>query len=394
MSERDNRLNKELRACDEGASFRLRRERDLIKTIIAFRAEFPDNDACDKKLLEWKGWEEVQDGSVAGEVVLLFDCSKDFETDCSSRKAIKIRRDEPLIPRRSKDEFPSVVIKSRWVYQCKGCGKQFGLCKDTIFHNRKGTDLWIWFLSLYVMFLLEGKMPRTWLKEVYLDYLFTKEGTIRSEDEAEQKTFERKITERIRRVTSEISKKLFSENTDSRQFLAYRKLVGFGEILFFDNYEEVLAAPAFKRRKWKIAIRKKEYSKNNKELQKYKERTGIANVHRVQYLKDRNSCEVGDWILRIKNSPDHPRGYLFNWICLAEILPLKPKYSQCNWQAIQIKKIPRWHFRPFRLTADFKDAFVKAINDYRNEEGRELPLNEIMDCPHSIKETIAFEFPS
>jgi hypothetical protein len=158
------------------------------------------------------------------------------------------------------------------------------------------------------------------------------------------------------------------------------------------DYDERLELPPEQRKRWKIAIRTKEYPKTNRYLEEYVETEEVNPVYKIQFFKKPSACEIGDWILKIKRVPESEKGYHFGWLRVDKILEIKSKRSVCKWQAIQLQKLPAYHYRPFRLTDDFKDAFVIAIKAYKDEEGKELPLDEIISCPDSMLDTMAFEF--
>ena len=137
-----NAKNRQLRIVDDKYSEEMlsaNREDDFQR----FENLFCDDEACDKRLLGHQGWKEVENREHKRGVVLIFKCDEVFNNKpCTSEEAIKLLRDEGMLP---------YVGKTRWVYQCKKCGSQFNLYKGTIFNNRKKTDIWIWFLCLYTI---------------------------------------------------------------------------------------------------------------------------------------------------------------------------------------------------------------------------------------------------
>ena len=155
------------------------------------------------------------------------------------------------------------------------------------------------------------------------------------------------------------------------------------------TYQEWFHTSCGLRKRLKIAVRTKDYPATNIGIKECARKEGVSKIYSIQYVKQDMACEIGDWILQVKIDQESERGYYFRWLHIDKILRNTSEKSQHKLLAIQLKKMPAYHSRPFRLTEDVKDAFVAAIKTYMAEEGNELPLNDIISCPDSIITTIA-----
>jgi hypothetical protein len=351
--------------------------------VRRFNKLFPDEKSCETRLNEYLGWREKKDDIAGSGIVLQFDCSKSFNTDCSSKEAFKVGRPQGYRLKTSVAGGPQFGTTTRWFYQCRQCKKQFTLYSGWIFANRKGADLWVWFLSLYAMFLLDGKIPRSWLCQKYEAYLLA-EVYVTASGEVQSWAFRRTVAERIRRITKKIQDELFNEKTKTSEFLRYRELLGFGQTSFYNTFPEWVQAHSTNKKTWKIALRSRDYTKNTKYLRAYAEVNGVDKVFMVQDLEDTKSCEPGDWILCIKSKSDHKRGYLFRWLHVDGILELDSTKADSRWQAVQAAKVPVYHERPFIIDKAFNDVFASGIKEYNAQGDRELPFNKVIECPTFI----------
>ncbi len=374
--------NRHLRI-DDGNYSEEMRSKDGEVAYERFENHFRDDEACDERLLEYLGWKEVENSDHKRGVVLVFKCDEVLNNACASDEAIKLPREEGWLP---------YTGKVRWVYQCKKCGSQFNLYTGTIFNSRKKTDIWIWFLCLYTMYLLDGKIPRSWLKEKYVNYLIKQEVLVSSHYDEKKKVYEKMISERIKRITSKIYNNLFCDNTKTGEFAWYKNLIYLEKPPLGISFTEWQKTPSEYRTKWKIAIRKKDYPTRKKEVIECAESERINEVYCLQYFKIEGAVEIGDWILQIKIVPDSENGYWFNWLHVDRIIKTNLVKSECKWQAIQLKKMPTYHYRPFRLTNKFKELISTALDAYRDKDFIDIVLNEVISCPDSILLNIANEF--
>lgn len=376
-----NERNKRLRVLDGKHSKELS-DGKYVKEIRYFYNNFSDNKGCDKRLMAWRGWKENISSSEIDKITLIFSCKETLKNGCDSNEATKIpRKDEAKASVGiASDKKPENSV-GRWVYQCKGCGKQFNLYTGTIFLNRKTTDIFIYFLSFYVMYMLGGKMPRTWLVDEYLKFLNINEDTVG--DHEEYKKIKRKIVERIRRITSKISDQYFHKNTKAVDFHRMRDLLFHFKSHYCTDYDQWRENYSEASRDWKISFRAKDYSRKRKKIVDCANKHHLDYVYKIQKFKEKEGCKQGDWVLRIKRAPCKKK-ILYNWFRVDEIIEIKPQNSKPFWLAVQLEEKPTSHYKPFDLDKKFMKNFRIAVEKYEKGIDKKMPFDDIIERPKEI----------
>ena len=129
-------------------------EEKYFEEINKFYELFKTEDDCIKRLMEWRKWKIK---------------SKTLEADCpkrgcnSERAYIYTKSDKYEIIDKKKNKKIEKENKKQ-IYQCMDseCRYQFSLTSKTVFSGTR-TPLWVWFLAIYSMGILDGEIPLTFL---------------------------------------------------------------------------------------------------------------------------------------------------------------------------------------------------------------------------------------
>ncbi len=363
-SRRKKKINKNNRLAREGdkinSNLLLVR---YIAEIEKFYGSFSECKECFERLLEWRGgWRER--GSL-----VTFKCPNN---KCSGTKG--------KIYKRNKEGE-----KIRIVYECRTCRKQTSLYAGTIFENTK-LELWIWFLSIYSMILLDGGIPITFLTNKYLEFAVSTYDfeTSYKDDEKNIKRFR----QRVKRITTKIKEQVFKGKNSNYSIDDYCKLVGLKRITNFKSFLEWYNADPDCKKTWKIgwrdfnySIPKKNNSVNTKQSCRPKEKI------RHQLFVSRSDVAEGDWILCVDLKAMSQKIKL-RWMLVEHISLLSSKVFDCEYYATQKKYQDKsvMKRRPFKITKDFRYAFRKAILYYFKDKSHDFSRNGIVGCPPEIVE--------
>ncbi len=330
-----------------------------------FNEIFPNSEACRAKLHNWLNWEIIG----KKEKRLKFVCSgklKETNEKCTSKIAYRYFKDKEKI---------------REVFRCPECEKEYSYTTETIFKSTK-TDLWIWFLSIYLMSKLEGKRPISFLTMKYTNYLL--DLGYESDDDPDK--LQKKVRQRVRRVTSKIYKELF-ERKKAKQLKRrdnYLELLGLKQEFRFDSFLSWNKANEHQKKKWKIGLRDSK-PKRCKDAKKDTENQGLTSTHYYQNFVRREDASFGDWVLCVSLIAESK--ITIKWLHVDGVGLLKKKTQGCEWQAYQLDKRD-FYKRPFRLVKKFTTAFKRAMVKYLESEEEAVFRNRIMQCPDEVLDQV------
>lgn len=324
-------------------------KRKYSKEIEKFEQQFSAIDDCQVRLLKWKKW------NLKG-TYLMFKCPN---SSCDSERAYVYKK---------KNHGKKVVR-----YQCIKCNDQFSLTSDTIFHKTR-SPLWIWFLSIYSMALLDGKVPVTFLKE-------------RSQRYVDDNNLNKKVSkEQILRITENLKKDVFSKGC--REIDQYLELVGFPRQYRYDSFLQWYDADRDNRHPWKTGWRTRAHTtKNNEIAKKIAADEELENVDLVLFCKEQVGIKENDWILcvRIKNE----KLLHIKWLHVSFVKSLRPQKGPYEWQVIQLVKKENFERRPFKITRSFRKIFAGAVKKFGFEKFKEQSENNIAEPPPEVLEYVA-----
>ena len=164
-------------------------EEKYFEEINKFYELFKTEDDCIKRLMEWRKW-KIKSKTLEA------DCPK---RGCNSERAYIYTRNE------------------RKIYQCMNseCRYQFSLTSKTVFSGTR-TPLWVWFLAIYSMGILDGEIPLTFLMKKAKKFVI---------DNGLKRNISKRLLENM---AEKISKKIFLATRYKRK--KYLELVGLLEL--------------------------------------------------------------------------------------------------------------------------------------------------------------------
>lgn len=361
------------------------KSRSSEPTLKRFYEHFPDKEACMKRLIDFTIRSEVsttnKDGKI-GKTIIFYD-SRCTKSTCDCMEATILIRKRTVSPPEDSDSFSEYDYIEREQYQCKECYSQFGLTTGWVFWNTR-IDLWIWFLSVYVMICMNGKKPKKWLAEKYLAHLQEIGYEDRPSENDELVKLQKKIFARVKRVTDEISNVLFNKGINREDYIRYMSLLGIRKIYNHQTFSSWYRANEAYRSNWKISLRKRDYPKDNKELVEIASINGVEIVYRVQYVGGVKSCKRGDWILCVRALNGNTEKIGLKWMYVDQMLPIHSNRSSHAFQAVQLGKMPICHEIPFVLDKKFIVAFKAALirSDFLNSP--DFLADDVFNCPQCI----------
>lgn len=374
-----------------------------------FFSMFHDNEDCRNALIVGRRWRLTPKGSI--------DCK------CPYCKTPLIIRQEPrsyLRKIKNADRKGSLKVK-RYRLRCLNpmCRLEFNPTTDTEF-DKQSTRLWLWFLMLYCMGLLNGAVPRMYLIKKYYDFLVGESKIeIPDGDDVLKRQAFKNIGDQVNRAAIKLQK-LFNEGCDQekRRYLRY---VGFNrkyQSTFLDWYKA-------KRKDvvgWWMSWTPGKCDVNNDIAKVVAKKRGEETVHDVQYINGFKINIKKKWVLCFKISKKNKVEDI-RWLYVdvltnvtfssgneieikrptmtdkslneSEILAEKEirekmanrfKYKKdfSRYQIIQVIKNIKSIQRPFRITNDFLDAFCSTIEKYTRKRIMDLDKSNVLNCPAEI----------
>lgn len=359
---------------------------DLLKQ---FKRKFKDNDKCRKVLLKARGWTQTKGG------LLHYTCP-----DCKGKTAAVRKR---IYKRKTKDFIsPETETVIRTSYRCLNsrCRREINATTGTLFQGNE-TNLWLWFLTLFCMALMGGKLPRAYIIKTYYRYLRRCDQFGESVGSEEYKIQAYKnIGERVERVVGQLIYLFWGGNEEELEI--YLGYIGFNRkrtsdfVEWYESRDEDLSG-------FWISWTPSKCDVDNDITSVVAICHDRKCVGDVQYVQKSEPKMKGSWVLCFYF--DGKRLANIRWLLVEEIHSLRihrdridyrslqvvsGKRSESksdlfgNFQLVQIEDAPKVAYRPFRLTYDFYPAFERAIQNYGVERFKASSNNNVMNCPVEI----------
>lgn len=380
---------------------------DFYEELKYFKEIFRDDEDCRKALIAKRGWRLRKDG------LLDCICPKCGEAVLATNR---VRSYERKVNDRVSEDFNTV---ERIQYRCSRseCRKEFNVATGTLFAGYT-PKMWLCFLSLYCMALLNGKVPKTYLIKEHYNILVNNDELSTSLNDAELKIQDYKnIGDQVRRITKNIIP-LF-EKTKQKQKRECFRFVGL-EKTFLSSYLDWYSANRNEVKGWKMSWTPGPCSVENDIAMAIAENRKLENVYDVQYLRKMEVGLKNTWVLCFELYQKRREVENIRWLhvdrydrvdfpkisillsndsiaqgsqrrdlpdektqeYLAKQREIKTRFAK--FQIIQVLKNAKFLQRPFRITNDFRDAFSESVLEYRRSNFMKLSQNNIFSCPEEI----------
>ena len=375
--------------------------RDFKDELDSFRDQFKNNEDCRKFLLAQRRWQLISDGKLS------LKCPYCKNSVVAAVRVRSYQRNEKDIQSKSK------VLVRRFQYRCPACRKEINATSGSLF-KRQSDRLWLWFLTLYCMGLLAGKVPRTFLVKEYYQFLVGENEVYSSEnsDELKWATYQR-LGKQVDTAANKFSK-LFGERKKTRR-TRYLRYVGFKKS-YRTDYVDWYSARRSSVKGWPMSWTPGRCRVDNLKASSIADNRGVDSVYDVHYIKKRPENINNTWVLCFRFSPSE--GIVtrsIRWLYVDQVdyvelaepdLPTVPPshelYSEqmeryekkedrrqrimafAKFQLVQVTKNVKTLERPFRITNEFRKAFGEAVEKYGKERLRNDFGNNLLSCPAEI----------
>ena len=287
---------------------------------------FPDENSCKRQLRYWLGWQKLRENAV-------FCCPK------CGRKGATVSK---------KNEVKNGKSLKRWVFRCKD-----STCKDTpstqavTMMTGTRTPLRFWFLCIYVVGLMGGKVPWDYLNKRRVGFGSGRDSTTI-----------------LSRSMANILFIILNECQDIEKRMEYCRLVRVEccDHKTFKGYGDWYKSNSWGW--WRIAFRKKSLKKDSlREIITSKDyQDGVRSI----YLQKGFTIQPYEWLLIVHINGENKIKNL-RWMYISEVKKIDKKKSKAyieryRYVGIELEE-DTVEGTPFKLGKKFKRSFVSSCYD-------------------------------
>ncbi|MBM9515261.1 hypothetical protein [Desulfogranum marinum] len=281
--------------------------------INGFIRRYPTSDHCMKEFWKWRGWKYDQ-----RDEFLNFKCGN---KECDGRKAYR-------------KAIPNHPGNKHVVYQCEKCGGKVSEISDTVFRGMRKRH-WVWFFSLFLMILLEGKKPYNYVANAFFDNQI---------DHPNKKTFPKinknlhVVRKQSREVMNTLYERIFKGKEKERIIQEYSKF--FGVSYSYSSFEEWYNANDDIRLPWKLAWcgTKAFIHKEIKNWVALEYGVPYKDIKLARAFKNAIKVKPGEWVLGFQEKKSG--NIIVIWIYVEQILHAKDlikaiEFSFCSHKLVE-----------------------------------------------------------